>query len=238
MHSLALSILHRGNQLRQSPSDPIVLDDWKQQHVYDAELADFLGSTPTRARQIREAHDARWHTLNPAAMAQAQITQAEQQQFDAFHSARTNLYSCVLPGEIIYKWVEALRLGALAPTQLPRIEDLIVDEFQDLNACDQEFVRLLCAQGANLFVAGDDDQSIYTSLRHADPDGMVQFHTTYPRSNSHALSDCFRCTPAILTGASQLISHNPIRLAKKLVSLYGSSAPVVAGNLLVWSNVR
>lgn len=103
MHSLALSILRRGNQLGQYPSDPVVLDGWEQKHVYDAELADVLGSTPTRAKVIREAHDAGWHTLNPTAMAQAQITQAEKQRFDAFHTNRTNLYSCVLPGEIIYK---------------------------------------------------------------------------------------------------------------------------------------
>lgn len=55
MHSLTLSILRRGNQLGQYPSDPVVLDGWEQQHVYDAELAGFFGCTPSRAKQIREA---------------------------------------------------------------------------------------------------------------------------------------------------------------------------------------
>jgi DNA helicase II / ATP-dependent DNA helicase PcrA len=70
---------------------------------------------------------------------QAQITQSEIQGFNAFHASRTNLYSCVLPGEVIHKCVEALQLGSLQSSELPQIDHLIVDEYQDLNACDQEF---------------------------------------------------------------------------------------------------
>ena len=174
MHSLALRILRRANLLTSYPSTPIMLDNWEQTNVYDREFAISLGCQPSRAAEIRLAHDAQWQTLNPQHMNQAQITPAEVQGFNAFHSARTNLYCCVLPGEVIYKCVEALQQGALQADQLPIIEHLIVDEFQDLNACDQEFVRLLSMNNAVLFVAGDDDQSIY-SFRHANPNGIVQF---------------------------------------------------------------
>ncbi len=235
MHALALRILRLGNLLNQYPSDPTVLDDWEQEHVYDIELAGFLGCTPGRARQIRVAHDAGWQTLNPALIAQARVTQAEMQGFGAFHASRTNLYSCVLPGEVIYKCVQALQQGSLQISQLPPIEHLIVDEFQDLNACDQEFVRLLCSGGGVLFVAGDDDQSIYTSLRHSNPDGVVQFQTVYPAASSHILSECFRCTASILVPAGQLIAYNPGRQQKNLTPLYSSAAPPVQGSLLVWS---
>ena len=61
----------------------------------------------------------------------------------------------MLPGEVIFKCVTALQLGALQQDDLPQIDHLIVDEFQDLNACDQQFVSLLAAQGAVLFIAGD-----------------------------------------------------------------------------------
>jgi len=172
---------------------------------------------------------------NPQHMNQAQITPAEVQGFNAFHAARTNLYSCVLPGEVIYKCVEALQQGALQANQLPQIDHLIVDEYQDLNACDQEFVRLLCANSTVLFVAGDDDQSIYMSLRHADPNGIVQFQTAYPASATHVLTDCFRCAPAILVHASRLIAYNLNRVAKNLTSLYGVALPPVQGQMLVWS---
>jgi DNA helicase-2/ATP-dependent DNA helicase PcrA len=234
MHSLALKILRRANLLSSYPSTPIMLDNWEQTNVYDREFAGSLGCTPSRAAEIRLAHDAQWQTLNPQHMNQAQITSAEVQGFNAFHSARTNLYCCVLPGEVIYKCVEALQQGALQANQLPTIEHLIVDEFQDLNACDQEFVRLLSANNAVLFVAGDDDQSIY-SFRHANPHGIVQFQSIYPSSVMHVLTDCFRCTPAILGPASQLITYNQNRVPKNLTALYGAASPPVQGQMMVWS---
>jgi len=234
MHSLALRILRRGNLLTSYPSTPIMLDDWEQTNVFDREFAGSLGCTQSRAAEIRLAHDAQWQTLNPQYVNQAQITPTEVQGFNAFHSARTNLYCCVLPGEVIYECVDALQQGALQPNLLPQIDHLIVDEFQDLNACDQEFVRLLSANNTVLFVAGDDDQSIY-SFRHANPDGIVQFQTAYPASATHVLTDCFRCTPAVLGPASQLITYNLNRVAKNLTSLYGAATPPVHGRMMVWS---
>ena len=181
------------------------------------------------------AHDAQWQTLDPQSVSQAQITPAEIQAFNAFHAARTNLYSCVLPGEVIFKCVQILTNGALQPTQLPSVERIVVDEYQDLNACDQEFIRLMCrTAGAVLFIAGDDDQSIY-AFRHANPDGIVQFPTIYPLSSTHILTDCFRCTPSILGPASTLITFNPNRVAKHMTALYGAASPPVQGRLLVWS---
>jgi len=234
MHSLALRILRRANLLTSYLSTPIILDDWEQTNIYDREFASSLGCTPTRAAEIRLAHDAQWQTLNPQYVNQAQITPAEVQGFNAFHSARTNLYSCVLPGEVIYKCVEALQLGALQSNQLPQIDNLIVDEYQDLNACDQEFVHLLCVNNTVLFIAGDDDQSIY-SFRHANPNGIIQFEAVYPASITHNLTDCFRCTPVILSAASRLITYNLGRIPKNLASLYAAASPPVQGRMLVWS---
>ncbi|MGH7802453.1 MAG: ATP-dependent helicase [Thermodesulfobacteriota bacterium] len=234
MHALALRILRRANLLSSYPSTPSILDDWEQKNVYDKELSSVIGCTVKRAEEIRLAHDARWQTLNPQYINQAQITPSEIQGFNAFHATRTNLYSCVLPGEIIFKCVEALQLETLHPTQLPQIDHLIVDEFQDLNACDQEFVRFLSVHNAILFVAGDDDQSIY-SFRHANPDGIVRFDQTYPQFSPHLLTDCFRCAPAILIPAGQLIAYNPTRVPKYLTPLYGTANPPVQGQLMVWS---
>jgi DNA helicase-2/ATP-dependent DNA helicase PcrA len=235
MHSLALRILRSANLLATLyPADPIVLDDWERRHIYDIELANTVGCTPGRAGEIRLAHDAAWQTLDPQFVNQAAITPAEMRVFNAFHPVRGNLYCCVLPGEVIYKCVEGIRLGQIQPAHLPRIDHLIVDEFQDLNACDQEFVWHLANQGATLFVAGDDDQSIY-SFRHADPTGIVQFPVRYLGSSSHMLNDCFRCTPSILVPAATMIAVNPGRLPKAPVSLYANANSPVMGTLHVWS---
>jgi len=234
MHSLALRILRMGNLLNQYPSEPVMLDDWEQRHIYDAELASDLHCAAGRAAEVRLAHDAQWQTLNPAFINQAQITHTEMLGFNAFHAERTNLYSCVLPGEVIYNCVTALQLGNLPAANLPVIAHLIVDEFQDLNACDQAFVQLISANGSVLFIAGDDDQSIY-SFRHADPNGIINFPATFPQSVTHQLTDCFRCAPAILNPAIQLITHNGNRVPKNVTALYGNAAPPVNGTLHVWS---
>jgi DNA helicase II / ATP-dependent DNA helicase PcrA len=235
MHSLALRILRTANVLATLyPADPMVLDDWERSNVYDQELAITLGCTPGRATEVRLAHDAQWQTLNPQTIAQAAITHPERHGFDAFHSTRRNLYCCVLPGEVVYECVTRLQLGAIQPSQIPSIEHLIVDEYQDLNACDQEFIRRLASNGASLFVAGDDDQSIY-SFRHANPMGIVNFTAIYPGATTHNLTACFRCTPRILQPALDLIAHNPNRITKQLRSLYVNSAPPVQGALHVWS---
>jgi len=235
MHSLALRILRSAAVLATLyPDDPVVLDDWEQENLYDIELSSSIGCSPSRAREIRYAHDAQWQTLNPQSIAQAAITNAERQGFHTFHAARRNLYSCVLPGEMVYECVSRLQLGAIQIGQLPPIDHLIVDEFQDLNACDQEFVRRLVSGGASLFVAGDDDQSIY-SFRHANPDGIINFAATYQNAVTHSLTACFRCTPAVLQPALNLIAYNPGRLPKQLVSLYSTSNPPVQGTSQVWS---
>lgn len=234
MHSLALRILRRANLLTAYPSTPILLDDWEQRAIYDNELASSLHCPPGRAAEIRLAYDAQWQTLDPAHIDQAGITPEERRGFQAFHRSRTHLYSCVLPGEVIHKCVEAFRMRNLLVDSLPPIEHLIVDEYQDLNACDQEFIRQLCShRNAVLFVAGDDDQSIY-SFRHANPDGIVRFEEFYPQAVTHVLSDCFRCAPAILEPATRLIENNPNRLGKELTALYGNAAPPVPGQLCVW----
>ncbi len=232
MHSLALRILRRANLLNTYPTTPVLLDDWEQEKVYDQELARAAGCTPGRATEIRRAYDAQWHTLNPQTINQAQVTPAEIQAFNAFHASRTNLYSCVLPGELIFKCVQAFQQGGIGPQNLPAVEHLIVDEYQDLNACDQSFVRFLCQNNVTLFVAGDDDQSIY-SFRHADPNGIINFTAVYPRAEPHVLSDCFRCTPAVLLAAGRVIQFNPNRLQKTLNPLYANAAPPVQGQVFV-----
>jgi DNA helicase-2/ATP-dependent DNA helicase PcrA len=235
MHSLALRLLRSAAVLATLfPNDPFVLDDWERKNLYDVELARALTSTPTRASEVRLAHDAQWQTLNPDLIAQPPITRDGITRFNLFHATRRNLFCFVLPGEVIYECVTRLQQGAITPDQIPLIEHLIVDEYQDLNACDQEFVRLLASHRAVLFIAGDDDQSIY-SFRHANPAGIVYFNEVYPTAATHVLADCFRCTPAVLNAARQLIQFNPDRIPTQSHSLYQESSPPVAGKLFVWS---
>jgi DNA helicase-2/ATP-dependent DNA helicase PcrA len=125
--------------------------------------------------------------------------------------------------------------GVIDPLALLHIEHLVVDEFQDLNPLDLQFVREMSTHGVTVFVAGDDDQSIY-SFRYADPSGIQNFPVTYAGAGLHALDACFRCPPAILDTSTALIGNfaDPNRIPKNHHSLYVGAAPVVNGTVHRW----
>jgi hypothetical protein len=215
------------------------MDGWELENVFDAEFGHASGIGKDRREKIRLEHEAFWSTgqwgppnyvpPNPA------ITAAERAQFAAFHGPRTQSYSCVLPGEIVRQCVTQMAAGTLNAVGLLNLEHLVVDEFQDLNPMDLQFIDWMVIQGAWVFVAGDDDQSIY-SFRFASPAGIQSFVTKYPLCRQHTLSACFRCTPSVLAAGQALIAANPQpnRIPKNHVSLYGAAAPPLAGVVHRW----
>ena len=240
LHSLALRTLRAAGLLTAYPSDPLVMDNWEVQTVFDGEFRHIEGIGKTRCEDIRREHEAFWSTgqwdppnyipSNPP------ISAAERTRFQAYHGPRAQTYSCVLPGEIIRQCVSHMRSGTLDPVALLNIKQLIIDEYQDLNPMDLEFVDFVVAKGAIFFVAGDDDQSIY-SFRYASPSGIQNFNINYPNYSPHFLTNCFRCTPTVLNSGQSLISANPgpDRITKNLVSLYSTADPPVQGITHLWN---
>lgn len=239
LHSLALRVLRAAHQLNAYPVEPLVLDDWELENIFDAEFGHLQGVPKKRREDIRRDHEAFWSTgaWGPPNYIPAvpPITSAERNTFDAFHGPRTQTYACVLPGEIVRLCVERMDAGLLDAVTLLGISHLIVDEFQDLNPYDLRFVRHLANQGAKLFVAGDDDQSIY-SFRHASPAGIQNFPTDYPGCSTRQLTDCFRCSTTVLAASMTLMAAHPgvNRIPKAHVSLYGASTPPVPGAVYRW----
>lgn len=239
LHSLALGILRKADLLAQYPAEPLVMDGWEVDHVYDAEFGEYAGKNKTRCGEIRAHHEAFWSTgdwgppnyipPDPA------ITDEERGQFSKFHGGRSAAYSCVLPGEIVRCCVEEAKAGTIDLLDLAGARHLIVDEFQDLNAMDLDLVDRLVEAGVVTFVAGDDDQSIY-SFRFASPEGIQQFPDKHAACAKHILQDCFRCTPRILQAALPLVeAYAPEgRIPKKIASLYAEAAPVVEGRMHRW----
>jgi len=92
---------------------------------------------------------------------------------------------------------------------------ILVDEFQDINCLQYAIVRLLAAPEDNLFIVGDDDQSIYR-FRGAKPEIMLNFEKDYPKALRVVLDTNYRSTGAIVQGAGKVIAHNQDRFPKKL----------------------
>lgn len=95
-----------------------------------------------------------------------------------------------------------------------RFPYLLIDEFQDISPAQYEAVRLLSAPHNNLFIVGDDDQSIY-GFRGSNPKLMLGFSSYYPDAEQVVLDRNFRSKPDIVAHASNLISYNRNRFRKE-----------------------
>lgn len=94
---------------------------------------------------------------------------------------------------------------------------ILVDEFQDINQVQYDVIRMLAAPQNNLFIVGDDDQSIY-SFRGARPEIMLKFQEDYPDTEQMLLDVNYRSTKAIVNGAARVIGHNANRYPKKIMT--------------------
>ncbi|KAA2284671.1 DNA helicase II [Arenimonas fontis] len=106
-----------------------------------------------------------------------------------------------------------------------RFTRILVDEFQDTNAIQYAFVRLLAGDSGQVFVVGDDDQAIY-GWRGARVENVQRFLEDYPGARTLRLEQNYRSTGNILAAANAIIAHNPGRLGKKLWTEAGEGDPI------------
>ncbi len=106
-----------------------------------------------------------------------------------------------------------------------RYHYLLIDEFQDINRLQYRIVQLLTGASRNLFIVGDDDQSIY-GFRGSNPEIMLSFPKDYPDCKQVLLSVNYRCRPEIVAAAGNLISASADRFPKQLTSAKAPGLPV------------
>jgi len=98
-----------------------------------------------------------------------------------------------------------------------RFQYILVDEFQDICPLQYEIVRMLAKPQDNLFIVGDDDQSIY-GFRGSKPEIMLHFKRDYPEAQQVLLNVNYRSKRDIVETAGHLIEHNKIRFRKKVTT--------------------
>ena len=100
-----------------------------------------------------------------------------------------------------------------------------VDEAQDTSKIQHEIIGMLAARSRQLFMVGDEDQSIY-GFRGAFPQALLRFSQDYPDGEILKMERNFRSTDAIIRDASALISHNQDRYDKQMHGVRGEGVPV------------
>ncbi|AIZ34999.1 DNA helicase II [Pseudomonas parafulva] len=106
-----------------------------------------------------------------------------------------------------------------------RFRHVLVDEFQDTNAVQYAWLRLLAAGGDSLMAVGDDDQSIY-GWRGAKIENIHQYTADFPDAELIRLEQNYRSTGGILKAANALIANNSGRLGKELWTDLGEGEPI------------
>lgn len=126
---------------------------------------------------------------------------------------------------LVYTWELLSQRKDILSAWQKKYQYILVDEFQDINRLQYDILRLLAEPENNLFIVGDDDQSIYR-FRGARPEIMLNFRKDYPQSGQVLLNDNFRSTIQIVEAAGRVIARNKTRFPKNIIARGGDGALV------------
>lgn len=142
------------------------------------------------------------------------------------YQARCDRAGLVDFAELLLRAHELLRDNpSLLAHYRARFREILVDEFQDTNAIQYAFVRVLAGDTGHVFVVGDDDQAIY-GWRGAKVENVQGFLRDFPGAQTIRLEQNYRSTANILGAANAVISHNPDRIGKELWTDSGDGDPI------------
>ncbi len=210
IHAFALRQLLKNGGAPELPTPIFIADDFDERYVVDEDLKTILRRSVRQVQKSFQNLASDWETLN-VETEDWESNHPDPAFLAAFREHRT-VYGYTLRSELVYRVKRALQ-------ERPEFEIerefryVIVDEYQDLNKCELAVVQALEARGADLFVAGDDDQSIY-SFRHAFPQGIREFSETYPGAAEEELEVCHRCAKDILAVA-RAVAEQDVRSVPK-----------------------
>ena len=220
-HSVAARMLRSHAELAGLQSNFTILDTDDQLRVLKQLIsAANLDEKRWPARQLAALID-RWKNRG---WTPAQVDAGESEGFAAGrgaelygqYQARLRTLNACDFGDLLLHMLVIFRTQ---PDVLQRYRDrfkyLLVDEYQDTNASQYEWLKLLAAPRNNLCCVGDDDQSIY-SWRGAEVANILKFEQDFPGARVIRLEQNYRSTSHILAAADGLIAHNSGRLGKTL----------------------
>lgn len=219
LHGFALrQLMKNSRNVKKLPENFVIADDYEERHIIKEDIKKLL-----KLPRIEEVYDlfnllsANWETLN--ADRSGWESNFDKPEFIGAWNRHREIYGYVLRSELVYQFKNLLVQEPQINIDGP-IYNLIVDEYQDLNRCDLLVVSKLNEKGANIFCAGDDDQSIY-GFRYAEPEGIRNFKNDISSSQEFVIKECRRCDKLILDFALKVIRQDYRRIPKALISVTG-----------------
>lgn len=220
-HSIAAKMLRRHAELVGLQSNFTILDTDDQLRVLKQLIqAEGLDEKRWPARQLAGLID-KWKNrgLTPADLDVADkeaYADGKGQHFYALYQARLKTLNACDFGDLLLHMLVILKTHRDVLEQYQqRFKYVLVDEYQDTNASQYLWLRLLAQSRKNICCVGDDDQSIY-SWRGAEVANILRFEKDFPGATVIRLEQNYRSTPQILAAASALIAQNSDRLGKTL----------------------
>ena len=196
LHSFALrQILRNDSGIGALPRPLRIADDWEERHIVLEDLKVMLGlQRINEADKLLKGLSSDWESLS--ADKEDWEKHFPDPKFLGAWQEHRKIYGYTLRAELVYQLKKALEQRGNFKFESP-IKFLLVDEYQDLNHCDLAVIKSIASRGTELFVAGDDDQSIY-GFRNAHPEGIRRFKEDYPDAADLKLATCMRCDHRIL----------------------------------------
>ncbi len=220
-HSIAAKMLRRHAELVGLQSNFTILDTDDQLRVLKQLIqAEGLDEKRWPARQLAGLID-KWKNrgLIPGDLDAADkesYADGKGQHFYALYQARLKTLNACDFGDLLLHMLVILKTHRDVLEQYQeRFKYILVDEYQDTNASQYLWLRLLAQTRKNICCVGDDDQSIY-SWRGAEVANILRFEKDFPGATVIRLEQNYRSTPQILAAASALIAQNSGRLGKTL----------------------
>lgn len=212
LHSFALKqILYNSSRIDTLPSPIRIADDWEERYIIQEDLKKILGLKDIgEVQKLINQLSTDWETLRVDEVGWEQ--QFPNAAFLGAWRSHKEQYGETLRAELVYQLKRQLSQNQAFVLD-KKYAHVLIDEYQDLNACDLAIVNELAKRGAELFVVGDDDQSIY-GFRFASPAGIRNFPQMYDGSKKLALEICFRCDKNILQSAEFVANLDATRLPK------------------------
>ncbi|MFA7351731.1 MAG: UvrD-helicase domain-containing protein [Methylotenera sp.] len=220
-HSLGLQMLRAEAALLGYKPQFSILDSSDSFKI----LADVLATTDKQLLRKTQWQISNWKNafINPdqaKATADEELTHAAAKVYQIYQQT-LKAYQAVDFDDLIKLPVELFETHEEALNKWQRkLQYLLIDEYQDTNACQYKLVKMLTGVRGQFTAVGDDDQAIY-GWRGADVENLRQLTTDFSKLKVIKLEQNYRSTVRILRAANQVISNNPKLFEKKLWSELG-----------------